>query len=239
MDKDNFIFCSQINCEVSIGITEHNILIIDRIQLKEISKNEKDEKLREIEESENEKYYLGERCKQQKNKINEDEVKKVIESLKYNCKYNEFFELEDKGYHFFRGELIIKNKYLLVGIDHNIILFDIYSGKQLKRYEILIEGIDNLYKQIVYIQKWNNDSDNEFFMNIYGIIFLFRLTGENNLIIVATFCSKYLANYTKFDENNNIFYSNAFVENTGNMNNQQLLDSFYKEIDKGKSVYIF
>ena len=76
-------------------------------------------------------------------------------------------------------------------------------------------------------------------MNIYGIIFLFRLTGENNLIIVATFCSKYLANYTKFDENNNIFYSNAFVENTGNMNNQQLLDSFYKEIDKGKSVYIF
>ena len=239
LNKDNFIFCSQINCEASLGAIEHNILIIDRIQLKEISQNEKEEKLREFEHRENDNYYLDERSVKQIDKINENDAKNVIESLKYNCKYNEFFGLEDKGYHFFRGELIIKNKYLLVEIDHNIILFDIYSGKQLKRYEILIEGIDNLYKQIVYIQKWNNDSDNEFFMNIYGIIFLFRLTGENNLIIVATFCSKYLVNYTKFDENNNIFYSNAFVENTGNINNQQLLDSFYKEIDKGKSVYIF
>ena len=97
--------------------------------------------------------------------------------MKYNYyKYNQFFRLGTPGqYHFFRGEIIIKNKYLLVGIDNRILLFDIYSGQLLKKYEILTEGIDNLYKRSANIQKWNNQSDNEFFMNINGNIFLFRL----------------------------------------------------------------
>ena len=90
---------------------------------------------------------MPETHKLQKNMNTENEAKIVIESLKYNCKYNEFFKLSNRGeYHYFRGEIIIKNKYLLVGIDNSILLFDIYSGKKLKKYEILIEEVDNFLK---------------------------------------------------------------------------------------------
>ena len=59
LDKDNFIFCSKIDCDDSMSGPAHNILILERIQLKEISQKEKDAKLKEIEYCENyhEKYY--------------------------------------------------------------------------------------------------------------------------------------------------------------------------------------
>ena len=36
LDKDNFIFCSKIDCDDSMSGPAHNILILERIQLKEI-----------------------------------------------------------------------------------------------------------------------------------------------------------------------------------------------------------
>ena len=123
LDKDNFILCSLIDWGDSLLRRGYNILILDKIQLKEISKKEKDAKLREIEYSENHIDLMPETHKLQKNMNTENEAKIVIESLKYNCKYNEFFELSNRGeYHYFRGEIIIKNKYLLVGIDNSILL---------------------------------------------------------------------------------------------------------------------
>ena len=182
---------------------------------------------------------MPETHKLQKNMNTENEAKIVIESLKYNCKYNEFFELSNRGeYHYFRGEIIIKNKYLLVGIDNSILLFDIYSGKKLKKYEILIEEVDNLYKQNINIQKWNNQSDNEFFININGNIFLFRLTDENDIIIIATFYSKYVTNLIKLDENNNIFYDDGNDENYDYENNWSF-ESSDNENNKNNSVFIF
>ena len=43
-------------------------------------------------------------------------------------------------HHYFKGEIILKNKYLLVGIDRNILLFDIDSGKQLTLWLRLVQG---------------------------------------------------------------------------------------------------
>ena len=205
LDKDSFIFCSKIFYDASLGGPGYNEFVFDKIQLKEISQNEKNEKLNEIKERLNNNYYLDKLYEEQDKKNNEIEVKNLIESLKYSCNYNEFFEISTRGeHHYFSGEIILKNKYLLVGVDHNILLFDIYSGKQLKRYEILIEGTDNLYKQMAYIEKWNND---EFFMNIYSNIFLFRLTDENDLKIIANSYFKNINNVKKLDENNNIYYN--------------------------------
>ena len=48
------------------------------------------------------------------------------------------------SHHYFEGNAKLKNKYFIVGIDYNILIFDISSGKQLKRYEILLYGEDNL-----------------------------------------------------------------------------------------------
>ena len=207
LDKNNFIFCSQIDCGASLGGPAHNILILDKIKLKEITKEEKEKKLKEISNSRD---YYGYFNDKNEKKFTETENKNVLESLKFNCEYNEFFEFSTYGgHHYFRGEVILKNKYLLVGIDDNILLFDILSGNQLKRYTILIEGIDNLYLQKANIIKWNNKNDNEFFININGNIFLFRLTDENDLKIIANSYFNDIINLIKLDEINNKFYDNG------------------------------
>ena len=42
LDKDNFIFLSEIECGDSIGWPAHNILILDKVEIKEISQNDDD-----------------------------------------------------------------------------------------------------------------------------------------------------------------------------------------------------
>ena len=56
LDKNNFIFLSQKECIGNAGYPI-NILFIDKIGLKEISKSEKIEKLKELKESEERDYY--------------------------------------------------------------------------------------------------------------------------------------------------------------------------------------
>ena len=48
LDKNNFIFLSEIEVGASLGGPEHNILVIDKIRLKEISNSEKIEKLKKL-----------------------------------------------------------------------------------------------------------------------------------------------------------------------------------------------
>ena len=46
LDKNNFLFLSRIECDTSIGGPSCNVLVIDKIKLKEISNSEKTEKLK-------------------------------------------------------------------------------------------------------------------------------------------------------------------------------------------------
>ena len=45
LDKNSFIFCTEIYCSDSLGGPAHNILIIDKIDLREIIKEERKNKL--------------------------------------------------------------------------------------------------------------------------------------------------------------------------------------------------
>ena len=74
----------------------------------------------------------------------DDELKKIIESLKYSClikgtqKYNSNSNLR------LTDSIIIKNKYLIMVIGVNILVIDLNEGFELKRYELLIDGIFEL-----------------------------------------------------------------------------------------------
>ena len=109
-------------------------------------------------------------------------------------------------YHYFKGNAILKNKYFLVGIDNNILIYDIYSGLLLKRYEVLIEGEDNLYECDANIKKWNNNNDNELIMNLGGNIIMFELNNDNQLKIINQSYFKDLNSLNKLNEKKNIFY---------------------------------
>ena len=206
LDKNNFIFCSKYYRAATLGRRAHHNIILDKIKITEITKKE-EAKLKEIKNSDDNIYDKDEN---QNKKIIEDEKENIIESLKYECKYNKFFELSSKKKQYFNGEVILKNKYLLVGIDNNILLFDILSGKQIKIYSILTEGIDNLYKQDANISKWNCSNDNEFLINIDGNIFILRLTDENDVKIIANSYFNHIKYLKKLEENLNKFIKCVF-----------------------------
>jgi len=235
LNNNDFIFLSQIECGASLGEPAHNILVIDRIKLKEISESEKMKKLVEIKKRDNDpRYFVGYRNKKEGKNISEEEIKNVIESLKYMHVKQQFLEYSTYGsHHYFKGNAILKNKYLIVAIDYNILIFDISSSEQLKRYEILLYGEDNLYKCEASINKWNNNKNNEFIMNIGGNIIIFELINENELKIINQIYFKDIKYLKKLIEASNKFYDDGEMED---------LDSdsyYYEDENKTYSVSIF
>ena len=237
LDKDNFIFLSQRECGASLGGPAHNVLTIDKIKLREITKSEKKKKFEIFKERdyyEDEEGYFGFRNKKPVKKISEKEVKNVIESLKYTHIEQELLDYSTYGsYHYFKGNAILKNKYLIVAIDYNILIFDISSGELLKRYEILLYGEDNLYKCDINFKKWNNNKDNQFIINLAGNIILFELMNECELKIINQIYFKDIKYLKQLNEKNNKFYDDNKTEDSD-------YDSYYYE-DKNKtfSVSIF
>ena len=219
IDKDNFIFCSEIRCGPSLGGPGHNILIIDKINIKEITKEEKEKKIKEVTKNpyyEDVKGFFGPRVSNPSKEIEKEEIKRVIESLRYTHNNKELIEYSSMGlYHYFKGNAILKNKYFLVGIDNNILIYDIYSGLLLIRYEVLIEGEDNLYECNANIKKWNNNTNNEFIMNLGGNIIMFELSNDNQLKIINQSYFKDINSLNKLNEKKNTFYeANDDVNNT-------------------------
>ena len=239
LDRDNFIFLSQIECGASLGGPDHNVLTIDKIKLIEISKSEKKlklEKLKERDYYEDEEDYFGFRNKKPAKKISEEEIKNAIESLKYTHIEQELLDYSTYGsHHYFKGNVILKNKYFIVAIDYNILIFDISSGKQLKRYEILLYGGDNLYRCNINFRKWNNSKDNQFLINLAGNIILFELINEYELKIINQIYFKDIKYLKQLNEKSNKFYNDCKIEDL------EYDDDYYYSEDENKtfSVSIF
>ena len=112
-------------------------------------------------------------------------------------------------------------------IDNYIDIFDLFNGNNLKTYEILIDGEDNLFKAEMKIKKWNNNEDNEFFLFENGNIVLFELkeeqTKEIKLKIINQSYYPDIKNIEKLSEKNNKFYdkSNLDINNWGNNQNNK------------------
>ena len=218
LDKDTFIFCTKIECGDSLGGPAHNILVIDKIHLKKITKEEKEKRLNNFNQRDycnDDDDFFGPRNPKPTKKITEEENKSVIGFLKYTFNANNFFKYSKYGsHHYFKGYTILKNKILIIGIDNNILIFDILSEKLLKRYIMLLEGENNLFISSANIKKWNNNNDNEFFINYNGNIILFELTKNNELKIISQSYFKDIISLKRFDEKNNKFYDDGSKENS-------------------------
>ena len=233
IDENKFIFCTNLYCGNSLGGPAHNILLIDLITLKGITKDEIDKKLQELTKKDDyyydeDDYYFGFNKKKNKKIIDKNEIKTVIESLKLTCKSNQIFEYSTySGFHNFNGYVIIKNKFFIIMIDNYIDIFDLFNGNNLKTYEILIDGEDNLYKAEMKIKKWNNNEDKEFFLFENGNIILFELKEEQakeiKLKIINQSYYPDIKNIEKLSEKNNKFYdkSNLDINNWGNNQNNK------------------
>ena len=193
INENNFLFYSQYYSDWGY----YNYINIKKISLKELTKIEK-EKLKE-------KDYYDEDFK----KIDIKNVE-LIKSLKLTLSSQMIFKTKEN--HRCESFIMLKNKYFLISIGNDILIFDIISEQLLKKYEILIEGKDNLYKYPLNIKKWNNKDDNEFFIFKEGNIFLFELTETEKNIDLKIINQSYfpdIHNIKKLTEKNNIFYNES------------------------------
>ena len=217
INGNKFIFCVDEYIPASFHNvpSSYNLLIIEKIELKEIKTNEINEKINSITKKGSNwsnPFFIFENNE----KFDENEIKKNIESLKLIHRSKELYSYgrTDLGFHKFSSDyVVLKNKYFLIMIDNNILIFDIVRGTKLKEYTILEEGDKNLYiNKIIKIQKWNSINDNEFIMIEYGNIFLFELNEISlkgiELKIISYSYFPGIDDLTKMDEEENRFYSN-------------------------------
>ena len=208
INKNSFIFSSQIDCTASLAGPAHNILIIDKIDLREITQIEKKNKL--FNEADCSRYYYGHSTIREEEKIKDENAIKLIDSLKFTYDHKKFIEYSTYGeYHYFKGNTILKNKYFIIGIDNYILIFDIFSGMELKRYQLFINGGYILFICNANIKKWNNNEDNKFLINIKGNIILFELTNDNDLKIISQSYFENINCLKILNEKNNGFYNDG------------------------------
>ena len=116
------------------------------------------------------------------------------------------------SYHYFKGNAILLNKFFVITIYYIILIFDISSVAQLKRYEVLLYGENNLLKSEAYIKKRNNNNDNEFILNLGGNIILVELNNEYKLKIINQIYSKNIGYLKKLNNKSNKFYDDEEEE---------------------------
>ena len=148
-----------------------------------------------------------------RNYVNEDIIKNIEKQIKelklsLSCSCQEIFKYSTRrGRHNFSDTIIVKNKYFIIMVDNNILIFDLENGKQLIRYETNFSSSSFSLKNL---KKWNTVEGDQFFVCESGNIILFELNDdekENVKLEIKTV--SYFPNIEKIksiEENNNKFY---------------------------------
>ena len=207
LDNNNFIFCTEINYSANMCSPSHNEIIIAKIKLKDLANVEKEKRLKKV--NKNYYNYYEEPIDKQK-----ENAKKAIESLKLTAESKPIYYFNKNGKTpTIKNYVVLKNKYFVVSIDNTLIIFDLISNEQLKIYELLINGEDNLYFGGLNLKKWICQEDNKFFICINGNFILFELTNDIELKIINQSYFPYIRNLKILSENNNQFYDDFQKEN--------------------------
>ena len=195
IDNTNLIFCTEQYVPEYMDSKPYNYLLIEKIKLISIKRAQNDEKLKKI----NFGFKKGIDC----NEISNIETIKFTYDVKIFCKYFAY-DLLTK----FSEFVVLKNKYLIIMVNLDILIFDLIKEK---RYKVLKEGIKNLYLG-KFIKKWNNNNDNEFIVINNKKISLFELNEniqkenikiELKLIAYSTFNN--IKNIEKIGEENKFY----------------------------------
>ena len=118
IDDKNLIFCTLIHIGASLGGPDHDYLMIEKVKLNNITKEDMAYKIQELYEKE--------------------ESKRIISSLKLISDCKEILEYSTYGgYNYFSNLVILKQKYFIIMIDYILLIFDLSTGKQMIRYKIV------------------------------------------------------------------------------------------------------
>ena len=149
-----------------------------------------------------------------------NEIEILLNKLKFSCSIRTISNYRDKykNIYYLSDFVILKNKYFVLMINNIIIIYDLINGNELKKYQILVDGIfdgkDSLFIiDFFIIKKWYNYEDNEFILITNKNVILFELNGEekdviNLKILGFSYFPNILASnsMSKLSEKNNTFY---------------------------------
>ena len=118
IDEKNLIFCTLIHIGASLGGPDHDYLMIEKVKLNNITKEDMAYKIQELYEKE--------------------ESKRIISSLKLISDCKEILKYSTyEGRHYWSNLVILKQKYFIIMIDYILLVFDLSTGKQMIRYKIV------------------------------------------------------------------------------------------------------
>jgi hypothetical protein len=222
ISENKFIICTSKSYRnrsyYSYSYSENNEIYIQMMELKEITKEEINNKLDDLNKD---GYQISRRyfsiffvVPEKDKNFNDNELKTLIESLKLTCSFKGIMKFAEEERNYLSNYVLIKNNYFIIMINNSIFIIDSTKGNILKRYILLIDGISNekiryLFKDNANIQKWNNSEDNEFILLLNGNAILFELNEDEKEIVKLK-----ILNYTYFPEIKNI--NNIKKINDGN-----------------------
>ena len=169
--ENQLIFCVKKHYGDSMGGPAHDYIKIDKVEIENITKSEKEEFLNEEEDNYD---------------FNMKDLKDIIPSPKLKSSYKCLFEYSTrKGKHTLSDSITLNNKFFLIFIDNHLLIFNLINFELIKRYTFLENGVNNLYNKNYYynynIQKWKKSNENEFLIILKDNITLLELTEKNKL----------------------------------------------------------
>ena len=157
-------------------ISYYNNILFQEVSLREITKEEIDAKINELDESDREYFGFFYFSKSNTESKCSEESKKILESLKFSCDFNTIFQYKNGEYSYINDYEIYKNKYMILLLDSTIFILDLLNKKILKKFEIRITSNDIFLNRFnIVFKKWNNANDNNYILFIHGNIYLFEI----------------------------------------------------------------
>ena len=191
ISENKFIICISKSYRnrsyYSYSYSENNEIYIQMMELKEITKEEINNKLDDLNKDGYQirrRYYSIFFVVPEKNEnFKDDELKALIESLKLTCSFKGIMKFREEERNYLSNYVLIKNNYFIIMINNSIFIIDSTNGIILKRYILLTDGISDekiryLFKDKANIQKWHNKEDNEFILLLNGNAILFELNED-------------------------------------------------------------
>ena len=229
IDKNKFIFGLNLRSVHGYGFcgnsyTCHYNLKLNKIELKNIDKTENK--------------FIQENCSDDKepkgNEKNNDnlDILKVREKLKFSFVSQEMFKFNHSTRlvydHpiYFSDFVTLKNKYFIIMLLNNILVFNMENGKIIKKFEIIVG------KRFVKtdIKKWDCTENDEFILIAHNNIILFKLNEENSSKVSLS-----ILNYAFFPEL--IFKEDFIIKDLKKINSQK--NKFYSYDDESNDIYIY
>ena len=135
INEKQLIFCVKKHYGASMRGPAHDYIEIDKVDIKNITKSEKEEFLNEEEDNYD---------------FNMKELKEIIPSLNFKSSYKYLFEYFTwRGKHTLSDSITLNNKYFLIFVDNHLLIFNLINFELIKRYTFLENGVHKLN-----IQKW-------------------------------------------------------------------------------------